>query len=688
MVVRKLWKSYLRWFDRSFSRGWLDQVTFLTLTILGFMGLWYLVSLSFQGDRNFLRILELMMDPGAFIGSDEMKGHSFPVIFSWIVAISGAVLFSAMLITVIGNIVSNRIDEFKKGLLRYDFDHHILILGANSMLVNMLKEIAADKDLRKRKVVILTEYDTEKLQDSVSVKFPNYAKKLDVTFLCGLREQEETLRYVQADEAHSIYILGEDNEPDHDSKNIRCWQTIQKMCTGVSFQIQCFMIVDRLSSFHVFQFSSNEGNEKLRLTVINSLENWAQRALIARVMDEKKQYPSIIGDEAEDFDKDVRFVVFGMTQMAYVMASTVAHIVHKPNFNEAHGTDAKRTKICFVLPDIKQEMNFFKGHYESLFNLSHSTYMKYEEQENGKWDWTKDHVAPKKDYGDFLDVEWFFIDGSIEDVHVRKLLSDYAADKNEKLSIAICNHDSNSNVAASLYMPDAIYDKNVPIFVYQPEEGNILSFANGTHKYSNVYPFGMKSDCYDPLFKSRLSKAKKIHYLYDLQNHGKPFIGMAEQHEIDALWNKVTSYVLMYSNIYAAASIPIKLRLMHRDTSALGGCPEFTPHEVESLARVEHNRWNMEKLLMGFSALTCSQRNVMMKLRRGEAISKDDQKDLEAALGSELTPYNLNHGDINKKLKTECFKHKDITSYNDLMEDSKDFDRAIVRNILAVEKEN
>ena len=687
MVVRKLWKSYLRWFDRSFSRGWLDQVTFLTLTISGFIGVWYLVALSFPGERNFMRILELMMDPGAFIGSDKLEEHTFPIFFSWVIAISGAVLFSAMMITVIGNIVSNRIDEFKKGLLRYDFDNHILILGANSMLVNMLKEIAADSHLSKKKVVVLTENDTEKLQDSVAVKFPDYAKKLDVTFLYGLREQEETLKYVQADEAHSIYILGEDNEPDHDSKNIRCWRIIQRLCRGISYQIQCFMVVDRLSSFHVFQFSSNEGNSTLRLTVINSLENWAQRALIARVLDESRQYPSIIGESEEDFDKDVRFVVFGMTQMAYVMATTVAHIVHKPNFVEGQGANTKRTKICFVLPDIHQEMNFFKGHYESLFKLSHSTYMKYEKLDDDKWGWKEVHDEPDADYGDFLDVEWVFIDGSIEDVHVRKLLSDYAADKNEKLSIAICNHDSNSNVAASLYLPDTIYDKNVPIFVYQPDEGDILSFANGTGKYSNVYPFGMKSDCYDPLFKNRLSKAKKINYLYDLQNNGKPYLAMGSQKEIETLWNNITSYVLMYSNIYAAASIPVKLGLMQRNLSVSGCCPAFTEDEVETLARIEHNRWNMEKLLMGFSALTIKQRNAMMKLKKGEPLTDDDLKQLSAALSPNSLPHELDHGAINKDLKTKLFKHKDITPYNDLMEDSRDYDRAIVRNIVDVEME-
>mgnify|MGYP003297409714 CR=1 FL=1 len=187
MVVRKLWKSYLRWFDRSFSRGWLDQVTFLTLTILGFVGVWYLVALSFPGERNFMRILELMMDPGAFIGSDKLEGHSFPIFFSWVIAISGAVLFSAMLITVIGNIVSNRIDNFKKGRVRYKFDDHVLVLGANSMLVNMLREFIQTGVHQNRKIVVLTTQDTEKLHDKILSGIPEFDTQLDVTWLNGSR---------------------------------------------------------------------------------------------------------------------------------------------------------------------------------------------------------------------------------------------------------------------------------------------------------------------------------------------------------------------------------------------------------------------------------------------------------------------------------------------------------------------
>ena len=600
--------------------------------------------------------MELMLDPGAFVNSDGPDGHGIPLFLSFLITLSGTVLFTAVIITVLGNILSNRISEFKKGLVRYDFDHHILIIGANSMLVNILKEVAEDKELSKKQVVVLTNSDTEALRDSISVKFPGYTSKLDVMFMYGSREQEEALKYVQVDEADVIYILGEDDEIDHDSKTIKCWKSICKLCSNINRSVPCYLVVDRMSSFHVFQFSNNGENNNIKLTVVNSLENWAQRVLVARDYTEGLKYPSIIGSNSEEYAKDVRFVVFGMTQMAYAMATTVAHIVHKPHFK--CGADAKRTKITFIMPDILQEMNFFKGHYENLFKLSHSSYSQYE---NGEWKTEK--YLPDEKYGDFLDVEWEFVDGSIEDGYIRDLLCKYANNKDEKLSIAICNHRTEGNISASLYMPGEIYEKGVPVFVYQPNEGDILKLANLSVRYGNVYPFGMKQECYDPLFTKRLYKAKRIKYLYSQQDCNQIYAGMPANPELDALWDTIQSYVLMYSNIYAANSIPVKQELMGRNPDNPDMCSSFTDEEVECLAEMEHNRWNMEKLLMGFSALTTDQRKELVEL------SKVDVKKFRL---------------INTELKETRFKHKDITPYCDLPEDSKEYDRAIVRNIMDV----
>ena len=67
-----------------------------------------------------------------------------------------------------------------------------------------------------RKIVVLTTQDTEKLHDKVLSDVPEMEDRLDVTWLNGSRIIDQTLRNVQVDDAYSIYILGEDDEIDHD----------------------------------------------------------------------------------------------------------------------------------------------------------------------------------------------------------------------------------------------------------------------------------------------------------------------------------------------------------------------------------------------------------------------------------------------------------------------------------------
>ena len=87
---------------------------------------------------------------------------------------------------------------------------------------------------------------------------------------------------------------------------------------------------------------------------------------------------------------------------------------------------------------------------------------------------------------------------------------------------------------------------------------------------------------------------------------------------------------------------------------------------VDRLARMEHARWNMEKLLVGFSALP--------KEKRDELNTKLDNKD-------------PNVKEEIKRLKNEDFKHKDIAPYDELREESKEYDKAIVRNLADVIKD-
>jgi hypothetical protein len=345
--------------------------------------------------------------------------------------------------------------------------------------------------------------------------------------------------------------------------------------------------------------------------------------------------------------------------MSYAIASTVAHIAHFPNYKDGNN----RTKICFLAPDIREEMDFFLGHYDNLFRLSHASHIYWD---SAGVQQRKTMRTPSAEYGDFLDIEWEFIDGSIESENVRSLLHEWACNDKEYLSMALCENGPDSNVAASQYLPEIIYARNVPVFVYQPLSGEVLKYANHTLRYSNVYPFGMKDECYDPLFRNRIIKAKRINYLYQLENNKLKYERMADSAVLEEYWDTELAYIYKLSNLYAANSIPVKLRSVGIDPDNVDVNTRFTPEDIAILSRVEHNRWNMERLLLGTQPLPASKRRVINDMLR-------DSDETIVEQGK----------DMNAHLK-EHFYHKDIAPYDELLPTSRQYDEAIVTNILDV----
>lgn len=713
-------KLYL---DRSISSARALQIGWL-------MGLLVIAYCVFYGINYFLveereridssRILELIVDPGVFASklepeevaerlqiTDEQKDSASEAVaqttlelipeaedydprprwLEFLIMLFGVIFFTGLMISVISNMLEGRVDAFKRGLIRYRFKDHILILGANEMLANMIRAFVADPEMSRKDIVVLTNTDVERLYARLYSEL-NKADLKNVTLLFGSRDSEEELVQVGAVKASRIYIIGEDEEQQHDALNISCYDKIEKLCQERKQPIDCFMVIDNLSSYHVFQYESkndemsrlqkirqsirleqlNRGGlaahkvlqpdenpeSSVRLTIINSLENWAQQVLVTRNYGDLN-YPAIDGGESigSDSEKRVHFVVVGMTQMAVAMATNAAHIAHYPNFRE--GVSRTRTKISFIAPDISQEMNFFKGHYSPMFTLSRTTYVSWTDGTRNA-----DVVEePDPAYGDFLDVEWEFIDGGVESDEVRTLIREWCTKeefKNDILSIAVCEKNPTANIATALYLPDEIFSSHVSVFVYQPIMGKVIRRANQTARYKNLFPFGMLHDCYDPSLRDRLLKAKRINYLYD---HVYDYSYMCDDEaKLDEAWYKLT-FAAKLSNLYSANSIPTKLRV-------LGLSDEFAPskivardltdEQVEVLARVEHNRWNVEKLLVGFRPIKKADR------------SKYSKEEL-------------------KELKTKKFTHADIRPYADLSEGSRDYDRAIARHLFDVIKE-
>ena len=96
---------------------------------------------------SFWRIIELMLDPGSFSGSEKPA-----TIFQLIITLIGAAVFTALLITTISNMFSNRAEAYRNGETEVDLQGHTLILGANNIFYNSLNFLLSHKG----KKVILT----------------------------------------------------------------------------------------------------------------------------------------------------------------------------------------------------------------------------------------------------------------------------------------------------------------------------------------------------------------------------------------------------------------------------------------------------------------------------------------------------------------------------------------------------
>ena len=669
--MKKICRKFRQALDRAIYEGrlkqfiWLGGVLILALILVLFIA--WIVGFNPQSSVDLgsggkapnllMRVLELILDPGAFVGA---YNYGYELLQLLIVFV-GATFFTSFLIGAIGNLLNRRIEAITSGQYSYDFEDHILILGSSSILENLLKQIGnTNKD-----IVIQTSKDVEQVRvNLMSYADPKIMKNIYVIF--GQRTNSIALDTLNVSKASSIYIIGEDDEAQHDGQNLKCWHFIVEKCEQSVGVKDCYLVLDRLTTINVFSYNEeSKSTENLRLNVICAVENMAQNVFVSGEVAGIK-YPTLDrGGIDKDSEINVHLVIVDMTQVAYAMAMTAAHICHFPNFR----TKKKRTKITFIHKNIKEELDYWMGHFDSLMDLSYAEVISWDKA--GKRQ--RKEMYPKEEYLNlmysdkygFLDIEWEFIDAGIEDPNVRKYIRECVKNdgKSEYLSFAFCGHEAEDNMAASLYLPKEVYaNDDIPVFVYQPLTKWVLATAKEAQRYSNLYPFGMREDYFDPQLE-RLQWAKKIKYLYA---NVRKYTGMGTQKELDDLWYiKKEQYIRQQSNVYAANSIPMKFRSVGLDPEVR---TSITPDEIAILAEVEHNRWNVERLLMGYSPLPSEAR---LELLIGKmSFLKTDK----AAAHKKTDEYK------------KRFFHPDIAPFDELLKSSQDYDINIAEHLLDVIK--
>lgn len=407
-----------------------------------------------------------------------------------------------------------------------------------------------------------------------------------------------------------------------------------------------------------------EDSRAFRFIPFSIYENWAQQVLICRNTIDNPYYLPLDGMEGLPYSSHQRahLIIVGMSKMGVALAIEAAHVAHYPNFNNPEA-GRPRTLITFIDRNAKREMLFFMGRFRELFQLARWRYVKapdgvvvpgddswdiYDTIEdmtlrlNTKYPWhypMQDADFRSPYYGEFLgkdliDIDFEFIEGDVALPAIQKYISDACADNgskahkldseshagvadsSSKTTIAICFPIAAESMSAALYLASDVYANVQQIWVQQPESGALADAirygltGQDNAKFRALRPFGMIEQCdylerihsilpklvayaYECLPKSTLSK--EYHKIGNLKN----FVEIVEDN-----WLKISqdggksTIAKRWSNLYCANSFDTKIRATGMDVSSEENL--LDDNTIKLLAAVEHNRWVMEQLLLGF----------------------------------------------------------------------------------------
>ncbi len=289
--------------------------------------------------------------------------------------------------------------------------------------------------------------------------------------------------------------------------------------------------------------------------------------------------------------KTVHLVLSGFTSQSQLLAIFAALVAHYPNYDSKSSTPL-RTHITIISPGLESCYREFVARYRHLF--ANSYYSVINLQSNSSTVHYPQYYGRRED---FVDVEWEFIDSDIYNDIIQDNLMMWAQSETEILTIAMSSGSDDRNVKDVLGLPEVIFNSGIPVLTHVSNLSS-LSLLKASSKYNNVYAFGMNNIGYDVTIPL-ISMGKMLNAFYwGIIGVGNDHV---DQHLIDDAWKSLPSFAKRFSNIYNVMTIPTKLRSVgHETTHFFDRCYLFSSAELDDLAAVEHNRWCVEELIMGF----------------------------------------------------------------------------------------
>lgn len=645
------------WFDRLLSKSLWQQFLILGVVLLVALILSYLL-LSLSGaewekfcKKNDLSIwllpVYLLIDSNA-LNNLYINGnvHGWLLFASSLTFLFGAFIFNGAIIAMITNSIERRANDHKEGQIHYLKSGHYIIMGYDEMVPSFITHIFS-KD-KEAYVLILTAKDTVAIRETLLKSFPE--QRLNhVIINYGHRISSEAFKDIRLETAEEVFVVGNHKNAAHDAINVEC---VDSICRYLKEQqqrparITCvFKDLDTYAAFKTSEIFSNVKELDVEFSPYNFYAGWAKQVFVKREYKDfdnpdadPYKYPLVYGKGIKPGDeKYVHLVFVGTTNFAVAFAMEAAHVLHFPNADKA------KTLITFIDVNADKEKDEFITRNRHFFEVQAYSYRDLSpDSKEVPGHIGKEYLKFTGDDANFLDVEFEFIKGDIFSKRVQDLISCWSEEhKKEKqcLSIFLALADQRQNFVMGMNMPDDVYAYEVPVFIRQNRSDNFVTNLRTADqkkgednkltysvvrnrkvdsekrqaRYAHIYPFGMNETAFSADNHS-LKRAKLINYLYETANYETykfQSILALDAIPVDKIWEladkmwQQLSVALKWSNLYNSYTIRTKQRTLRamRGLDIDDERRDYEPlsdNEVDSLAIVEHNRWNVEKLLMGY----------------------------------------------------------------------------------------
>ncbi len=538
-------------------------------------------------------------------GSSELVPDGMMHIFLGLV---GAILIAPFAIALAISFIRRFPERVRSGLRRYHFiKGHYVLIGYNRYSASIISNrVGREKDQTKS-LVLLTAINPKMIRAELRSLLPKSMEERVIIY-AGDPQSKEQIKSLRLPYTKAVYVTLDGDEWNSPyARNISIIQSISEYAgeRDKNNHLPVNVLINDDKAYDLAQSlelpdSCYGFNEKrnLDIHIYNFYENWARLLWsYSGIKDANGNYcyDHLDFEPLEGSDKYVHLVIVGFNSMGKALLKEAVRLCHYPNFDEANNIG--KTQITIIDPLADTLQCDFEAAYPYLHQIK--------------------------------DIDLVFRKARIEDKEIRADIANWALDKKQLLTIAVCLDDPDTAMQMALSFPESVYveygqlelepKKNDPsratviknntrphVLVRQSVCSSIQEIINANAKhYANLKIFGTY---YEGLAVNLLNDNLAIcvnglyaDHLYD--DLGK--ISIIEELPIEekyetwrANWFPLTENERC-NNRYQIDMYRSTFAYLKRQDIPIGHILT-DEKQIELLAKIEHRRWIADKSLCGF----------------------------------------------------------------------------------------